>query len=136
MKMQSARFDSAVRLLKTVMKASVSIQPADVFSGWSGLAKCSKQVRAQGLALGLLRQHFVSPSSAGACVTTWASELWKQRLLALQRKIGLQMMNKIRYRLLMLYAQECVKLWDKRHNNDILRKIAGLNAMDRILKVK
>jgi len=134
MKVQIAKHDSATRVLKSLFKPDPQFSIGATFVWWTTLTKQRREVRAQGRALGLLGQHFKTQAPRGPCVNTWAKEMWKERLFRIQQLIGIKLLNKIKHRLLMSYAHECIKIWDKRHDNDILRKNASLSAIGRIMK--
>jgi len=72
---------------------------------------------------------------------TMTNERGSEHMKKILQKIGVKLMQKIQQRLLLIYAQELIKWWDKQHDawiaqleNDALNRASGLRGFMSILK--
>jgi len=123
-----------------------AISTSASFFWWTNLTQRMKGARVQNVALAVFNKY----KETRVITKLHMIDQWRTMMrldqaetklsLALQ-KMGLKIMNKVKQRLLLLYAQECIKLWDKRHDawiaqrdSEVASKAAGLRGIAGIIK--
>lgn len=145
MKFEKAKFDSATRILKGIKRALQGEPQRDAFTGWAVLTRHTRENRKQQLAFSVFQKFAAGGGGMAGALAKWSRIMLQDKLDLLRKTIGMKLLNKIKARLLMQYAQECIKLWDKRHDLWIAdlqeaakiaeaKKNAGLREISAIVK--
>jgi hypothetical protein len=116
MKTEKANSESATRILKGIKRALAGDPQLEAFKGWADLTRYTRECRKQQLAFSVFQKFASGNGGVSVVLGGWSRTMLQDKLDHLRKTIGMKLLNKIKARLLMQYAQECIKLWDKRHD--------------------